>query len=621
MNFQHLKALLLLRFQLSRNQIRKAGKLNVVISIIGVVCALVCTVSAFFFGLIGGAILFPDVSTNVILATWNAIVALFLFIWLIGLMVEIQQTELMSLDKLLHLPLSLRGAFFLNYTSSFFNTAFLLFVPAMFGLAMGMVIARGLAMAMAFPLMLGFLFLTTTVTYQLRGWLARLMENKRRRGTVIALITIVFVVASQIPNLIAMSNKGQRETQELAQKAKLEESYQVAIQEVDVQVAAGRINPRMNGWLIEAEKAKLALQAKEEKQAEKVARRMGLLKVVRTADAYFPPGWLPLGITKAAEGNVLFGFLVTLAMFSMGLVSLSFSYRASMRKYMGVEKRSRRKPSAKPVFPNSKDEFLFKKLPLVSEHVSAVAVASFRGLIRAPESKMILLMPIIFGLLIALMLFANKDMLSIPAIYRPVIPIGVITVMMFAVTSLLFNQFGLDRDGFRALVLSPVDRKDILIGKNISVVPLAFSMCVLLLIVLQFFIPQSPLTFVASLVQIPAIYLLYCMLGNVISVFFPMGIKRGTMQPANPRFLPMLLMVIGSMLGPGMLLIPTTFVCGAPLLLEMWLGHSMAWLYLLLSLIQLVATLFVYRWFIKLQGDWLWLREPKILDVVANIPE
>jgi hypothetical protein len=80
-------------------------------------------------------------------------------------------------------------------------------------------------------------------------------------------------------------------------------------------------------------------------------------------------------------------------------------------------------------------------------------------------------------------------------------------------------------------------------------------------------------------------------------------------------------MVIGSMLGPGILLIPTTFVCGAPLLLEMWLGHSMAWLYLLLSLIQLAATLFAYRWFINLQGDWLWLREPKILDVVANIPE
>jgi hypothetical protein len=93
------------------------------------------------------------------------------------------------------------------------------------------------------------------------------------------------------------------------------------------------------------------------------------------------------------------------------------------------------------------------------------------------------------------------------------------------------------------------------------------------------------------------------------------------MQPANPRFVPMLLMVIGSMLGPGILLIPTTIICGVPIGLEMWLEHSMAWLYLLLSLIQLVVTLCAYRWCIKFQGDWLWLREPKILDTVANIPE
>lgn len=620
MNFKHLAALLRLRYQLSRNQVRKAGKLNVVLAMIGLVCAAMCSITAFFVGTIGGAFWFSEASTNVILVTWNIVIALFLLIWLIGLMVELQQTELMSLDKLLHLPISLRGAFFLNYTSSFFNTAFLLFVPAMIGLALGMVLARGFALAMAFPLILGFLFFITTVTYQVRGWLARIMENKRARGTVVAVITIFFVTASQIPNLINMRNKGQTESREIEEKKQLDQLIELAVLEVDAKVAAGQINPVFNGWSLEDSKAELKAQAKFAREARRTDRWMGIINNVRTVDAYFPPGWLPLGVTRAAEGSFLFGLLSTLGMAAMGLVSLSCSYRSSMKRYTGVQKRARRKKQKSKSDGQPTAEFLFKQIPFASEHVSAVAVASFRGLMRAPETKMVLLMPLIFGLLFASFILANNEM-NLPSVYRPLVPIGVITVTMFAITSLLFNHFGLDRDGFRALVLSPVDRKDILIGKNISVAPLAFGMCLVLLLVIQFFAPLGPLVFMASVLQIPCVYLLYCVLGNFVSIFFPMGIKRGSMQPANPRFLPMLILMFGMMAGPGILLIPTMAACGIPILLELGLEYSMAWLYLLLTIVQFVATLLAYRWLINHEGNWLWRRESRILDVVANIPE
>jgi ABC-2 type transport system permease protein len=35
----------------------------------------------------------------------------------------------------------------------------------------------------------------------------------------------------------------------------------------------------------------------------------------------------------------------------------------------------------------------------------------------------------------------------------------------------LANQFGLDRDGFRSLILSPADRRLILLGKNLASLP------------------------------------------------------------------------------------------------------------------------------------------------------
>lgn len=620
MNFKHLVALLRLRSQLTWNQIRKAGKLNVIISVIGLVCAALCTTSAFFIGMIGGAFWFQEASVAAVLVTWNVIVGLFLIIWLIGLMVELQQTEMMSLDKLLHLPISLRGAFFLNYTSSFFNTSFLLFVPTMFGLAIGMVFARGLGMSIAIPLIIGFLFLVTTITYQIRGWLARLMENKRRRGTIIAIMTIFFVCASQIPNLINMRNKSQRDEQRTTAKQEMADAVEFSMLETDAKIAAGYADPLSNGWQVEKSKNDLKRAAKAKRSEDRSKRRRLALGVVRQIDAYFPPAWLALGIANAAEGSYLTGLLAIAGMFAIGLISLTFSYRSSMKKYTGVEPK-RKKSRSKSAEPKlQKLDLLFKQLPFVSEHVSSVTTASFRSLMRAPEAKMVLLMPLIFGLLFASFLLANKQM-EIPNLFRPMIPIGVITMMMFAIISILFNQFGLDRDGFRALVLSPVKREDVLMGKNLSVIPLAFALCGVLIGMIQFFIPQDIFTLLASFIQIPAIYLLYCILGNVVSIFFPMGIKRGTMQPVNPRFVPMLIFMLGIMLAPGILLIPTMVACGIPMLLEFWFQISAGWLYFLLSIVQLVATVFVYRWSIKLQGNWLWKQESKILAIVSNIPE
>ena len=57
------------------------------------------------------------------LLTWDGIVLAFLFIWMIGLITELQRTEALSLDKFLHLPVSPIGAFLINYLSSLFSVS------------------------------------------------------------------------------------------------------------------------------------------------------------------------------------------------------------------------------------------------------------------------------------------------------------------------------------------------------------------------------------------------------------------------------------------------------------------------------------------------------------------
>ncbi len=64
---------------------------------------------------------------------WDVVVGILVFSWTISLLTEVQRMEMLSLDKLLHLPLSLRDAFLLNYASSCFSLNVICFVPLCHG--------------------------------------------------------------------------------------------------------------------------------------------------------------------------------------------------------------------------------------------------------------------------------------------------------------------------------------------------------------------------------------------------------------------------------------------------------------------------------------------------------
>ncbi len=71
---------------------------------------------------LAGGYFCPAVSIRFdLLLVWDGLVLAFLFFWLIGLLLELQRSEVLSLDKFLHLPVSLRGAFLINYLSCVFR--------------------------------------------------------------------------------------------------------------------------------------------------------------------------------------------------------------------------------------------------------------------------------------------------------------------------------------------------------------------------------------------------------------------------------------------------------------------------------------------------------------------
>ncbi len=201
MNTEHLRAFLWLRWRLAANQWRRGGTLNAVLMMILAVGLAGMAIPLFVGCFAVGLYAFPKASPAHLLYAWDGMVAAFTLFWLVGLITELQRSESLSLTNFLHLPVSVRGVFVINYVSSLLRLSVIVFVPVLFGFALALPIARGAMSLIVLPATVAFLLMVTALSYQFQGWLASLMTNPRRRRTVIVVTTTVFVLIFQLPNL------------------------------------------------------------------------------------------------------------------------------------------------------------------------------------------------------------------------------------------------------------------------------------------------------------------------------------------------------------------------------------------------------------------------------------
>src|SRR5262245_13596402 len=97
---------------------KRAGTLNAVLFIILVVAGFFLSLFLFVAAVLLGKFALAEVSPLVILFVWDGLIAAFLFVWTISLLADLQRAEVLSLDKFLHLPVSVHGAFLINYLSN-----------------------------------------------------------------------------------------------------------------------------------------------------------------------------------------------------------------------------------------------------------------------------------------------------------------------------------------------------------------------------------------------------------------------------------------------------------------------------------------------------------------------
>ena len=107
MNWEQLKTILWLRWRLTRNQWRRSGGIGAIIAALVAICSIVLGVVSFVGALFAGMLAMKDASPLVVLAVWFGITVAFLFIWMIGLLAELQRSETIDLQRLMHLPVAL----------------------------------------------------------------------------------------------------------------------------------------------------------------------------------------------------------------------------------------------------------------------------------------------------------------------------------------------------------------------------------------------------------------------------------------------------------------------------------------------------------------------------------
>jgi hypothetical protein len=477
----------------------------------------------------------------------------------------------------MHLPVALGQMFVVNYLVSHFAFSIIVAVPIMLGLGIGLVFARGPEMVLLVPLALSMVFMITAWTYCLRGWLATLMSNPRRRRTVIMGITFTFILLSQGPNLYF--NVLHRDDFHPNRQSTTDQ------------------NPRR--------------AAEQEK-----------LNQLLAVQKFIPPLWLPLGAQELAEGRVLPALLGTLGCLGLGALGLRRAYRSTVSFYYGqtggqaparIKSAGTAAVVAAPT--GTGNGFLELRLPAVPEQATALALATFRSLFRAPEVKMALGSSFLTMAILGAMVFLRSPPHLTDAA-KPFAATSVVAFSIFMLVQFLANQFGLDRDGFRSLILSPADRRLILLGKNLASLPVGAAFGTIMLALSSVWLHLPWLVFTATLFQLAALLLLAGLAGNALSILVPYRIQSGSLKPTKMPGLAMLAMILCHMLVP-VAMAPAFAPPLAELLWRMAGWPDAVPVNLILSVLLAMLVAFAYWQTLGPLGRLLQRRETKILDVVT----
>lgn len=328
-----------------------------------------------------------------------------------------------------------------------------------------------------------------------------------------------------------------------------------------------------------------------------------------------PPGAIAFALAQGLrQGGVVEFILALIVIGGYTACFLLITYWLAQRAVLSSGKsRRRRKVATKAV---ELESYTGWELPLVSRPLSAVIEKELRYIARNAQLRMMAAMPLI---LIVVRLFnrrqfgggidsgTNSFVRDILIYGEGVMAAGGVLYTFMILTGVSCNLFAFEHSGMRTLVLSPVKRSHILVGKNIAtwIITLIFSTALLMINQLVFRdLTWKALLFAGFIFLITAP--LMSVMGNWLSIRFPKRMKFGTR-----------LNVSGAV---GLLLIPMMVVLMVPPVAAVaagFIAQSLMIVYATLAFLVLLS-IGLYAGVIGAQGELLQEKELQLLEAVND---
>ena len=326
-----------------------------------------------------------------------------------------------------------------------------------------------------------------------------------------------------------------------------------------------------------------------------------------------PPGAAAL-LFISAGANERFAYGLAFLTLSVYSVALIFgTYLIARRAALGVE--GRRKRKRETAAPAELPAYAGWKLPLLPDDLSAVVEKEVRYALRNAQIRMMALMPL---LLIGIRLINSQRMESslqagpdavndFMTYASGLLATSGVLYVFLVLAGLSCNGFAFEEGGMRTLILAPIDRRKILLGKNIAMTAMAVAFTAGLLtlnaIIFRDLTADNLLFVALSFILFAA---LMSTIGNWLSIRFP---KR---------------MIFGKRMNvsgvAGLMLIPIIILLAIGPLFATLIGYITRNLlieYVTLALVALVSV-GIYALVLGFHGRSLAQREIDILEAVRE---
>jgi hypothetical protein len=335
--------------------------------------------------------------------------------------------------------------------------------------------------------------------------------------------------------------------------------------------------------------------------------------LVKHAESIRGLRWTPPGAAAfllVGTGNDIVAYalaFITLSAYGFGLVVLT--YLIARRAALGIDGRRREKTV---VVAETATGYSGWQLPLISAELSAVVEKELRYLMRNAQVRMMALMPLILIVIRVVNMQRMGGARALPpGIFRTygsgLLATGGVLYVFLILAGLSCNHFAFEEGGMRTLILSPIDRRKILLGKNIAITLLALVFATILLTLNTIvFRDLTALNLVFIALSFVSFAALSSMMGNWLSIRFPKRMRFGKRLNVSG---------VG-----GLLLIPMVIVLSTPPVLATIVGlftRSLLYEYAAL-LVFAVLALGLYFLMLNFQGRSLAKREIGILDAVRE---